>query len=128
MQPEAVVPTVQSIAIQGTEAQNPLCWDWVETSVWTKRMLAALGNGVKGGKWFSLIDKVYDRSTLEVAWKQVAANKGAAGIDRVSVKSFKACKDNYLQELEKDVKEERYRPDSVRRGYIPKGKGQTRPL
>ena len=29
----------------------PLNWDWVETSVWTKRMLAALGNGVKGGKY-----------------------------------------------------------------------------
>ncbi len=53
MQPEAVVPTVQCIAKQGTETQNPLCWDWVETSVWTKRMLVALGNGVKGGKWLA---------------------------------------------------------------------------
>jgi len=128
MQPDAVVPTVQGIAIQGTEAQNPICWDWVETSVWTKRMLAALGNGVKGGKWFSLIDKVYARSTLEAAWKQVAANKGAAGIDQVSIKRFKACKDNYLQELEKDLQKGRYQPDLIRRVYIPKGKGQTRPL
>ena len=128
MQPEAVVPTVQCIAKQGTETQNPLCWDWVETSVWTKRMLAALGNGVKGGKWFSLIDKVYARSTLEAAWKQVASNKGAAGIDQVSIKRFKARKDNYLQELEKDLQKGRYRPDLIRRVYIPKGKGQTRPL
>ena len=104
MQPETVVPTVQCLAIQGTETQNPLCWDWVETSVWTKGMLAALGNGVKGGKWFSLIDKVYARSTLEAAWKQVASNKGAAGIDQVSIKRFKACKDNYLQELERICK------------------------
>lgn len=34
-------------------------WQWVEPSVWTDRMLAALEHGVKGGKWFSLIDKVY---------------------------------------------------------------------
>ena len=88
MQPYAVVPQVRCVAaIQGTEAQNPLVWGWVETSVWTKRMLAALGNGVKGGKWFSLIDKVYDRCTLEAAWKRVAANRGAAGVDRVIASS-----------------------------------------
>jgi RNA-directed DNA polymerase len=91
-------------------------------------MLAALGNGVKGGKWFSLIDKVYERRTLEAAWKRVAANRGAAGIDQVSVKRFKARKDRYLQELEKDLRKGRYRPEPVRRVYIPKGKGQTRPL
>jgi RNA-directed DNA polymerase len=91
-------------------------------------MLAALGNGVKGGKWFSLIAKVYDRRTLEAAWKRVAANRGSAGVDHVSVKRFKACKDRYLQELEKDLQERRYQPESVRRVYIPKGKGQTRPL
>ncbi|MGV7223664.1 MAG: reverse transcriptase domain-containing protein [Nitrospinales bacterium] len=128
MKSVVVVPKVQCIAIQGTEAQNPFCWDWVETSVWTKRMLAALGNGVKGGKWFSLIDKVYARSTLEAAWKQVGSNKGAAGIDQVSIKRFKACKDNYLQERGKDLQKGRYRPDLIRRVYIPKGKGQTRPL
>ena len=101
MQPEMVVPQVQCIAKPGAESHNPLNWGWVEASVWTKRMLAALGNGVKGGKWFSLIDKVYERRTLEAAWKRVAANKGAAGIDRVSIKRFSACKDLYLQELEK---------------------------
>jgi hypothetical protein len=45
-------------------------------------MLAALGNGVKGGKWFSLMDKVYAPRTLALAWERVAANKGAAGVDR----------------------------------------------
>ena len=119
---------MQSIAKQGTETRDPLNWDWVETSVWTKRMLAALGNGVKGGKWFSLIDKVYDRVTLEAAWKRVAANKGAAGIDKVSVKRFKACKELYLTELENDLRKGLYQPEAVRRVYIPKGKGQTRPL
>ena len=34
-------------------------WEWVERHVWTERMLEALDKGVKGGVWFSLIDKVY---------------------------------------------------------------------
>jgi RNA-directed DNA polymerase len=42
-------------AKQGAETQTGK-WDWVETSIWTERMLTALGNGVKGGKWFSLIE------------------------------------------------------------------------
>ena len=44
-------------------------------------MLAALGNGVKGNKWFSLIDKVYRPTTLQAAWERVKSNRGAAGID-----------------------------------------------
>ena len=40
---------------------------WIETSIWSERMLAALDNGVKGGKWFSLIDKVYALPTLTAA-------------------------------------------------------------
>ena len=62
-------------------------WKWVEATVWTKCMLAALGNGVKGGKWYSLIDKVYNPGTLEVAWEKVASNKGAAGVDNMSLLS-----------------------------------------
>ena len=43
-------------------------WAWVEPSVWTDRMLEALEGGVKGGKWFSLIDKVYRRENLRAAF------------------------------------------------------------
>jgi hypothetical protein len=59
-------------------------WAWVEPSVWTDRMLTALENGVKGGKWFSLIDKVYSLANLESAATEVAGNGGAAGVDRVT--------------------------------------------
>ncbi len=48
MQSYKAVSPVQSIAKQGTETRDPLNWVWVEASVWTKRMLAVLGNGVKG--------------------------------------------------------------------------------
>ena len=55
--------------------------DWVEGTVWTERMLAALDNGVQGGCWYSLMDKVYALPTLRAAWEQVKANRGAAGVE-----------------------------------------------
>ena len=65
-------------------------WDWVERSVWTDRMLEALEKGVKGGVWFSLIDKVVRPRTLLAAWTRVKANKGSAGSDHQSIKDFEA--------------------------------------
>jgi RNA-directed DNA polymerase len=100
----------------------------VEVSVWNERMLAALDNGVKGGKWFSLIDKVYRPATLLAAWRKVAANAGAAGVDRQSVEQFAAHAERYLEELARELKEGRYRPQPVKRVEIPKGPKQTRPL
>lgn len=91
-------------------------------------MLAALGNGVKGNKWFSLIDKVYRYQTLETAWEQVRANKGAAGIDGQSIERFARTSDRYLSELSEAVKNGSYRPEAVRRVEIPKAGGKKRPL
>ncbi len=122
------VSSVPETARQGTEARAPREWGWVEASVWTERMLTALGNGVQGGKWFSLIDKVYAPRTLQAAWKKVAKNRGAAGVDRVSIERFRANEDCLLAELGVELREGRYRPKPVRRVHIPKGKGQTRPL
>ena len=68
----------------------------VEAEVWTERMLSALENGVTGGKWFSLIDKVWAPATLELAWAKVRANKGAAGVDGQSVDRFAAKAEEYL--------------------------------
>ena len=107
---------------------TPTEWDWVDRTIWTERMLAALGNGVKGNKWFSLIDKVYRPSTLQAAWEQVRGNRGAAGIDRQSIESFAANAQRYLNELAKDLEEGRYQPQAVRRVEIPKTGGKTRPL
>ena len=91
-------------------------------------MLAALGNGVRGGKWHSLIDKVGAPQTLWAAWQRVAANHGAAGIDRMSVERFAAKAEHYLAELARALREGSYQPDPLRRVHIPKGKGKTRPL
>lgn len=103
-------------------------WEWVDRNIWTERMLAALGNGVKGNKWFSLIDKVYRPSTLQAAWEQVKANRGAAGIDRQSIEGFAANAERYLNELAKDLEQGNYHPQAVRRVEIPKAGGKTRPL
>jgi RNA-directed DNA polymerase len=77
--------TVRATARPEPDSDDPRMWSWVEASVWTDRMLGALGNGVRGGRWHSLIDKVYALQTLWVAWQRVAANHGAAGIDRMSL-------------------------------------------
>lgn len=86
-------------------------------------MLAALDNGVKGNKWFSLIDKVYRPQTLAAAWQQVTVNKGAAGIDGQSSERFAADAERYPGELAQELKEGRYQAAPVRRVEIPKAGG-----
>jgi len=79
--------TVPEGATQAGEASQR-DWDWVERHVWTERMLEALVKGVKGGVWFSLIDKVQRPSTLIAAYVAVKRNGGSAGSDRQSIKDF----------------------------------------
>ena len=77
--------------VPATATQGGAIWDrwpWVEPGVWTERMLTALDEGVKGGVWFSLIDKVHPERTLRAAFSQVAANEGAAGVDHVTIEMF----------------------------------------
>ncbi len=124
---QATAPAVSEAAKQGTEARRRAWW-WVEASIWTARMVSALGNGVKGGKWFSLVDKVVRPSSLEAAWRKVARNKGAAGVDGQSTERFAAQAERYLWELHDDLKDDRYRPSPVKRVEIPKADGRTRPL
>jgi len=92
-------------------------------------MLAALENGVKGGRWFSLMDKVYAPANLAAGWKRVRDNRGAAGVDHQSVEQFELHATKYLGELHQELREGRYRPRPVRRQWIPKpGTNQQRPL
>ena len=126
-QSESQAPAVPERATQGAETHGH-DWSWVEASVWSERMLAALENGVKGGQWFSLIDKAYRAETLRAAWKRVEANGGAAGVDRQSIERFAARAELYLEELSTALKKGTYRPQAVRRVEIPKGGGKFRPL
>jgi RNA-directed DNA polymerase len=91
-------------------------------------MLTALETGVKGDVWFSLIDKVYSPANLESAYAKVCANKGAAGVDHVTLERFGRQKEKELVSLHEQLKSGRYAPNAVRRTWIPKGNGEQRPL
>src|SRR6202046_5262706 len=114
------------VAMQGGEAARD--FSWAEATVWTKRMLSALVNGVKGGKWYALMDKVFAPDTLAAAWTKVRSNKGAAGVDGQSIERFEARAGLYLAELSAALREGSYYPQAVKRVEIAKGDGRTRPL
>ena len=101
-------------------------WAWVEPAVWTARMLAALEQGVKGGKWFSLIDKVHSLGNLRNAWRSVRANKGAAGVDHQSIEAFEHDLDENLADLSEKLRNGTYRPQAIRRVWIPKPGGREK--
>ena len=104
-------------------------WRWTEPSVWTERMLTALEKGVKGGKWFSLVDKVYSSENLRASWEKVRSNGGAAGVDRQSIEAYEKEAEKNLVELEKILREGNYRAKPVKRVWIPKiGSKEKRPL
>ena len=104
-------------------------WSWAEPSVWTERMLRALEEGVKGGKWYSLIDKVYAPRTLRAAFERVKANDGAPGVDHVTVRDFEAHLEENLARLSRSLRDGTYRPQAVRRAWVPKpGRKEKRPL
>ena len=103
-------------------------WSWTEPTVWTERMLEALENGVKGGKWHSLMDKVWGKKNLEAAWKQVKARNGGGGVDKMSIGLFATRADKRLTRMSEQLREKRYEPQAVKRVWIPKSDGKKRPL
>lgn len=104
-------------------------WVWAEPTVWTARMLTALEEGVKGGVWFSLIDKVSALRTLHAAWHHVKANDGAAGVDHVTVAMYARDLDCSLAQVSQQLRDGTYRPQPVRRTWIDKpGSREKRPL
>jgi len=130
---EAQPAVVSEATRQAGEAPHPWSvrarWAWVEPEVWTERMLTALEQGAKGNKWFSLIDKVYALPNLRKAFARVKANGGAAGVDGVTVEQFERHLEANLEKLSQALKEGSYRPQAIRRVWIPKpGSREKRPL
>jgi RNA-directed DNA polymerase len=104
-------------------------WRWVQPSAWTVRMLTTLEQGVEGGKWFRLFDKVFSERNLLAAFQQVASNDGAAGVDHVTVSQFERGLPETLWEISDQLRHATYQPQSIRRVHIPKpGTAETRPL
>ena len=120
-------PAIVPLAQQAGEILSR--WRWVEPSAWTVRMLATLEQGVEGGKWFRLFDKVFAERNLLAAFQQVASNDGAAGVDHVSVRQFERGLPETLWEVSDQLRHGTYQPQSIRRVHIPKpGTNETRPL
>lgn len=119
--------SVPTTAKQGGEVLDR--WLWTEPAVWTERMLTALEEGVKGGVWFSLIDKVFKERNLSASYGKVAANDGAPGVDYVTVKEFGNQVEANLGKLAAALRGGTYEPQAIRRTYIPKpGSNEQRPL
>jgi RNA-directed DNA polymerase len=92
-------------------------------------MLTALENGVKGGKWYSLMDKVYSMGNLRSAFSMVKANKGSPGIDHQTIEVFASRLEENLENVSRALQDGRYRPQAIKRVWIPKpGSKEKRPL
>lgn len=79
-------------------------------------------------RYYSLIDKVYDLRNLNRAWEAVKRNKGAAGVDQMTVAQFEKNLEQYLVRLHLKLRDGTYKPPPVRRVYIDKADGSKRPL
>jgi RNA-directed DNA polymerase len=84
------------------------------------RRLADWINPTGARKVHSLIDKVYQRKNLEMAWETVKTNRGSGGVDGQSLEEFAAQLDQQLDRLQRELKEDVYQPQPVRQVQIPK--------
>jgi len=119
----ATVPQAQQ-----AEAVHPV-WRCAKPCVWTVRMLTTLVEGVEGGKWFRLFDKVFAERNLLAALQQVTKNDGAPGVDHVTVREFNRRLPESIWEVSDQLKADTFQPQAIRRVHIAKpGSTETRPL
>ena len=79
-------------------------------------------------RFHALFDKVYREDVLEEAWRRVKGNKGASGIDGMSIEKISENAESYLSEIATELKKGTYKPNPVKRVMIPKPDGRERPL
>jgi RNA-directed DNA polymerase len=114
-------------AKQGREV--PPQWAWTEAAVWTERMLATLERGIKGGKWYSLHDKVWKLENLQRAVQKVTAGKSPKKADGRRCRRYGEQSAQRLPVLQRSIQSGQYQPKPVQRVWISKlGSKELRPL
>jgi len=119
--PETVAPR--------PKASGELALSLGSSAVWTERMLATLERGITGGKWYSLIDKVWDEETLRMAAWAVIRKDGSPGVDGESCEALEQHLGEITLGLSRELKSGSYQPEPVKRVWIDKpGTKEKRPL
>jgi RNA-directed DNA polymerase len=94
-----------------------------------QRKLWAAAKQSEGRRFHALYDRIYRDDVLAEAWRRVRANRGAAGVDRVTLEAVEGYGvERMLAELARDLRKGVYRPAPTRRVEIPKSDGRKRPL
>ena len=131
---EDIITTPAGVAAAPPQAgeaparRDPL-W-WVERRVWTEAMLTRLASRESADRvWFTLMDKTCAPANLQSAFDKVWRNGGSAGADKQTVAHFGRHAEEELQRLHEQLRTGAYRPQPVRRAWIPKpGSNEKRPL